>query len=286
VAITGLVTGVVVPCACRSANNTYIAAFTATDVDGGVLTFQLQSTASPCGPFRINATGALFFGSTAGTLLNFEGTALYTCTVQVTDPTSRSDTQAFNVTVVDVNEAPTFSALPTGYSVDEEAVNYTTVVPSSGGSFIVVTDEDAGNLTSLVIAVRSSAVGFSSSYFEVVRASDNGTCRGGDNCILRVVLNRPAMDYDAGMRVVHVSLTVTDSNGAFTTASNFTVVVDDINQGALRAVFGAFFRALKSVVAASCHRDRGAVATSSFLLRCSTVLHAVPDEHDDPREQV
>jgi hypothetical protein len=141
------------------------------------------------------------------------------------------------VSVEDVNEAPMFSVLPTGYSVDEEAVNYTTVVPSLGGSFIVVTDEDGGNSSSLELSIRSSAAGFSSSYFEIVRVSDNGTCRGGDNCILRVVLDRPALDYDAGMRGVNVSLTVTDSNGAFTTASNFTVVVNDINQGALCAVY-------------------------------------------------
>jgi hypothetical protein len=49
------------------------------------------------------------------------------------------------------------------------------------------------------------------------------------------------MDYDAGMRGVNVSLTVTDSNGAFTTASNFTVVVNDINQGPLRAAWRALF---------------------------------------------
>jgi hypothetical protein len=100
------------------------------------------------------------------------------------------------------------------------------VAPSSGGSFIAVTDEDAGNSSSLVITVRSSAAGFASSYFEVVRASDNGTCRGGDSCVLRVVLNRPALNYDAGLRGVNVSLTVTDSSsGAFTRASNFTVFV-------------------------------------------------------------
>jgi hypothetical protein len=45
------------------------------------------------------------------------------------------------------------------------------------------------------------------------------------------VLNRPAMDYDAGLTGVNVSLTVTDSKGAFTTASNFTVTVNNINQG-------------------------------------------------------
>jgi hypothetical protein len=51
-----------------------------------------------------------------------------------------------------------------------------------------------------------------------------------------VVLNRPALNYDAGLRGVNVSLTVTDSSGAFTRASNFTVVVNDINQGVLCVV--------------------------------------------------
>jgi hypothetical protein len=119
-------------------------------------------------------------------------------------------------------------------------------------------------------------VGFSSSYFEIVRSSDNGTCRGGDNCILRVVLNRPAMDYDAGMRGVNVSLTVTDSNGAFTTASNFTVVVNDINQGPLCAVSCRCLDvALYSV---------GLVV--GVMLLSAVVLSVPDDEHDHPREQV
>jgi hypothetical protein len=137
-------------------NNTFIATFTATDADGDSLTFLLLSTASPCGPFYINATGSLFFRS-PGLPLNYEATATYTCTVEVVDPTSRSHSQVFTIVVVDVNEAPIFSVLPTGYSVDEEAVNFTIVAPSSGGSFIMVTDEDAGNSSSLVITVRSSA---------------------------------------------------------------------------------------------------------------------------------
>jgi hypothetical protein len=195
-------------------------------------------------PVRMNSSGHVFVSRDAG-LLNFEAKSLYTMVVSLVEVSNAfgpllsavSGNANVLVSVEDVNEAPMFSVLPTGYSVDEEAVNYTTVVPSLGGSFIVVTDEDGGNSSSLELSIRSSAAGFSSSYFEIVRASDNGTCRGGDNCILRVVLDRPALDYDAGMRGVNVSLTVTDSNGAFTTASNFTVVVNDINQGALCAVY-------------------------------------------------
>jgi hypothetical protein len=246
-------------------------------------------------PVRMNSSGHVLVDRDAG-LLNFEAKSLYTMVVSLMEVSNAMGALQYatqgNVTlflrVVDVNEAPMFSVLPTGYSVDEEAVNYTTVVPSSGGSFIVVTDEDGGNSSSLALSIRSSAVGFSSSYFEIVRVSDNGTCRGGDNCILRVVLNRPAMDYDAGLTGVNVSLTVTDSNGAFTTASNFTVVVNDINQGMLRAAFDALFCALKWVVTASCHMMiRVRMLPVFLLLRCSAVLHAVPDdEHDDPREQV
>ena len=221
---------------CVSDNDTLIGRVIGFDPDGDEVRLDVVDL-DGC-PVRMNSSGHVFVSRDAG-LLNFEAKSLYTMVVSLMEVSKAMGALQYatqgNVTlflrVVDVNEAPTFSALPTGYSVDEEAVNYTTVVPSLGGSFIVVTDEDGGNLTSLVIAVRSSAVGFSSSYFEIVRSSDNGTCRGGDNCILRVVLNRPAMDYDAGMRGVNVSLTVTDSNGAFTTASNFTVTVNNINQG-------------------------------------------------------
>jgi hypothetical protein len=270
-----------------SANNTFIGRVTGFDTDADPLLYSIV-TLDGC-PVRMNSSGHVLVDRDAG-LLNFEAKSLYTMVVSLMEVSNAMGALQYatqgNVTlflrVVDVNEAPTFSALPTGYSVNEEAVNYTTVVPSLGGSFIVVTDEDGGNLTSLVIAVRSSAVGFSSSYFEIVRSSDNGTCRGGDNCILRVVLNRPAMDYDAGMRGVNVSLTVTDSKGAFTTASNFTVVVNDINQGPLSVVCYAFVCALELVVTALCI----VVARYAHVLR-SAVLHAVPDdEHDDPREQV
>jgi hypothetical protein len=188
----------------------------------------------------MNSSGHVFVSHDAG-LLNFELKSRYTMVVSLMEvyngamgalQYAMQGNVALFLRVLDVNEAPIFSVLPTGYSVNEEAANFTTVVPSSGGSFIVVTDEDAGNSSSLVVTVRSSAVGFSSSYFEIVRANTTVACRGGENCILIVKFLRPAMDYDAGMRGVNVSLTVTDSNGAFTTASNFTVVVNNTNQGA------------------------------------------------------
>jgi hypothetical protein len=221
-------------------NNTLIGRVTGVDPDADPLLYSIVAL-DGC-PVRMNSSGHMFVDG----LLNFEARSLYTMVVSLVEVSNAMGALQYatqgNATlflrVVDVNEAPIFSVLPTGYSLDEEAANYTIVAPSSGGSFIAVTDEDAGNSSSLVITVRSSAAGFASSYFEVVRASDNGTCRGGDSCVLRVVLKRPALNYDAGLRGVNVSLTVTDSNGAFTRASNFTVVVNDINQGVLCVVYG------------------------------------------------
>jgi hypothetical protein len=65
-----------------------------------------------------------------------------------------------------------------------------------------------------------------------------------------------------------VSLTVTDSNGAFTTASNFTVVVNDINQGASCAVLVACVVIVFVFLMA--------VVVGDFCCHVSAVLHSVP----------
>jgi hypothetical protein len=134
--------------------------------------------------------------------------------------------------VRDVNEAPTFGTLPTGYSVPEESGAGVVVTPTVG-TFITVADQDGGNASALTVTVASSAWGFSSNYFEVVRSSDFAACVGGDTCILRVRTGSPRMDYDAGLVRVNVTVTVADSNGLRTTTPNFTVAIVDINQGAL-----------------------------------------------------
>jgi hypothetical protein len=138
---------------------------------------------------------------------------------------------SLTVNVRDVNEAPTFGTLPTGYSVPEESGAGVVVTPTVG-TFITVADQDGGNASALTVTVASSAWGFSSNYFEVVRSSDFAACVGGDTCILRVRTGSPRMDYDAGLVRVNVTVTVADSNGLRMTTPNFTVTIVDINQGA------------------------------------------------------
>jgi hypothetical protein len=225
-------------CGVCSANGTLIAVFTATDPDGDTLQFSLSNDGG--GPFVVNSTGALFVDLNKGSL-NFEATPAYICTVLVSDILTTSpgtvltNSTTFTITVRDVNEAPTFGTLPTGYSVPEESGAGVVVTPTVG-TFITVADQDGGNASALTVTVASSAWGFSSNYFEVVRSSDFAACRGGDTCILRVRTGSPRMDYDAGLVRVNVTVTVADSNGLRTTTPNFTVTIVNINQGAFAVV--------------------------------------------------
>jgi hypothetical protein len=217
-------------------NGTFFGSVTASDPDGDPLVFSIVTT-DGC-PIRMNSSGWLFTDSALG-VLDFESKATCAFTVEVTEvstavPPLLSSTQgvsSLTVNVRDVNEAPTFGTLPTGYSVPEESGAGVVVTPTVG-TFITVADQDGGNASALTVTVASSAWGFSSNYFEVVRSSDFAACRGGDTCILRVRTGSPRMDYDAGLVRVNVTVTVADSNGLRMTTPNFTVTIVDINQGA------------------------------------------------------
>ena len=75
------------------------------------------------------------------------------------------------IRVTDVNEAPYFSVLPSGYRLAEESPVLTRAVPTTagalGGNSIVVNDEDFGNNSALIVTCVSSSTGFGEAYFEV-----------------------------------------------------------------------------------------------------------------------
>ena len=214
----------------------------ASDPDADPMRFDLIDDGG--GPFSLSSTGELTVNTSKG-WLDYEVTQLYTVKLglrEVSNAILNSSllyaTQG-NVTlqirVTDVNEAPYFSVLPSGYRLAEESPILSHALPTVpgalGGYSIVVNDEDFGNNSALTLTTASSAVGFGANYFEVVNASTNATCRGGDLCVLRLRVNSSRVDYDAGIRSINVTLTVTDSLSASATTGVFSVGINDINQG-------------------------------------------------------
>ena len=152
------------------------------------------------------------------------------------------------ISVVDVNESPYFVTVPTEYRVDDEALfpAYATPYSSTGirvvsldpyvtasyhGVFLTVFDEDLGNNSALVVTVTSVSSS-DSGYLEAL-GTDGTTCVGNMNCTLRVRADAPRIDYDAPnlMRVINVTVTVTDPTGLVATTAMFDAVVEDVNQG-------------------------------------------------------
>jgi hypothetical protein len=197
------------------------------------------------GPFSITMSGLLTVDTSRG-WLDYEVTPSYTVVLSLREVSNAvnngsllSATQGnttLQVRVVDINEAPYFSVLPSGYHLSEESPALTRATPSTagalGGYSIVVGDEDFSDNSALVVSTVSNATGFGSAYFEVVNSTTNGTCRGGQLCVLRLRSDASRIDFDAGLRSIDVAVTVTDSDLA-STVVYFNVSVDDINQGAV-----------------------------------------------------
>ena len=233
-------------CACLcfasdSVNGTQLAQLSAYDDDGDQVAFQLFDAAG--GPFSLTPSGMLYVDTEKG-WLNYEVQTLFTLGVQLREVSngvagasllyaSQGNTTTV-VNVLDVREAPRFVFTPGNYAVDEESVFPTIVTPYLNGSYIRVFDEDVGNDSALSVTVQSWVTGVNSSYFEVVNAT-GAACRGQQNCVLRVKTGSPRMNFDSPdlVRLVNVSLTVTDSTGLNRSTSVFNVAVMNINQGAV-----------------------------------------------------
>ena len=107
---------------------------TATDPDGGTITYSLSGTGSTF--FSIDSNGQISVNAalTAGS---------YTITVTATDPSSDQATTTVTITVSPVNKPPTFdSDVPSSLSVNEDATVGTTV-----GTPITATDPNGDTIT-------------------------------------------------------------------------------------------------------------------------------------------
>ena len=136
----------------------------------------------------------------AGVSANYETKSTYAVTVTTTDGSGSTFAQSFNVTVNDVNDAPTAISL-TATAIDENAVGTTVGYLSS-------TDEDAGD------NVSYSLVGPYSDYFEIndnqLKLKDGVSL----NCELR--------------NSISIIVKATDDDG-LSSYKNFTFIINDLN---------------------------------------------------------
>ena len=209
------------------------------DDDGDAVEFSLVNDTA--GPFSLTTSGLLYVDTSKG-WLDYERVQVYNLSVRVREVSNRvSASPLLNasqgyasevIRVLDVREAPYFVNAPWKYYIDEESVYPTMATPRQNGSFIMVSDEDVGNNSALAVSVSSMVNGVAVSYFEVVNSSGSA-CLGGMTCVLRVRSDSPRMNYDApsSLRMINVTLTVSDSTGLSSSTSQFNVTVVDINQG-------------------------------------------------------
>lgn len=220
-----------------SVGGTVLGTLHGVDPDGDPLRFDLTSDGG--GPFSMSSTGTLYVDTSKG-WLDFEGVRQYVLTVSLSESSNALGTSLLSasqgsaslaVSVLDVNERPVFSSMASasGWHIAEEST-YPSVVSVTGGVYIRLSDNDTGNGSTLLVSTTSASSGFGSGYFELVGVSSGTTCRGSEDCVLRVSSASPRLDYDAGLRVVNVSIVITDATGLSSTSSVFAVSVDDINQ--------------------------------------------------------
>ena len=227
-------------CVRCSGNGTFLSQLLQFDDDPDPFRFTLVNDSS--GPFSMNSSGYLRMDTSKGAL-NFEERSTYVLTVSLQETSNQLGSAllfasqgnlTITITVLDVNEFPYFVGVPSGYRIDEESANpnvTTAMVAGVNGTFIIVGDQDFGNDSALTVTTVSGALGYGSSYFEVVTAGGD-VCRGAQQCVLRVRSGSPRMNFDAGLRTINVTLNVSDSTGRSTLTPMFNVTVNDINQGA------------------------------------------------------
>ena len=170
----------------------------ATDPEGETLSYSLSG-----GPFSIDPSGAIHVGGP----IDFEVTNSYTVTVTVSDqadPTVMASNQTITITVLDVNEAPTFTLPASLLSIPEDATVGTVV------GTIAATDPDSGDSITFGGVGSPFAIDPNSGVITVTAALDHEV----------------TPNYTFGV-------TITDAPDpvlAFSDFRNFTITVDDVNE--------------------------------------------------------
>ena len=193
----------------NAANGTSVGIISASDPDAGE-SFTYALTDDAGGRFTIDAsTGAITVAD--GSLLNHEDAASHGITVRVTDSGGQTYTEAFTITVADVNEAPSDLVLD-NTSITENAANGTPI------GTITASDPDAGE--TFTYALTDDAGG----RFAIDASTGAITVANGS------LLNHE----DAASHGITVR--VTDSGNA-TYDESFTITVADVNEAPSDLVF-------------------------------------------------
>lgn len=179
--------------------NAVVGTISATDAEGGTMTYALVAGAGSTDntSFIINGTNLQLAN---GISLDYETKSSYSVRIQATDEGGLTYSQAFTISVLNANEAPTNITL-SNLSVDENQLSGTTVGTLS------TTDPDAGN------TFTYSLSGTDASSFVI------------DGNVLKT-----AASFDRETKSsMSISITSTDQNGlAFTKA--FTISVNNVNE--------------------------------------------------------
>ena len=240
-------------------NSVAVTTVTATDANGGVLTYSLSAVAgvdnADAALFTINpTTGALSFVSGR----NFEAptdagaNGVYNVVVQVSDAGGLTDTQALAVTVTNVNETPVITSNLGGATAATTINENTTAVTT-----VTATDVDAGSVLNYTLAGGADAARFAlnatTGVLSFITAPDFEvpTDVGGNNIYDVIVQANDAgglLDTQAIAvtvanvnEVVNVAPVITSNAGGATAAVNVaensvavtTVIATDANGGVL-----------------------------------------------------
>ena len=149
-----------------------------------------------------------------------------------------------NVTVIDVPEPPVFVPVPGAGAVLEEAEASTVVdllvLVTAVDPFAPNTSLVAVTVTGVVLVVEENGVLVSHHTsvpcFGVVAAGDSASargtssCRGGVACTLALLPLAPRLDFDAGLRMVLVTITATGATGLAVDAT-ISLSVNGVNEG-------------------------------------------------------
>jgi hypothetical protein len=197
-------------------NQTSIGSVSASDPDGDSLTYSTSGS-----EINISSSGTLTFASAP----DYETKNSYTTTVTVSDGTA-SVTQNITVSILDVNETPSFSSFSSNVTADENQTSVATVSGSDFENNSLSYSLSGDDSSSLSINSSSGVITFNSSpdyettnyYSAVVNITD------GNSSISRSLYITISDTNDDPILTVPSSITMDETNisGCFDTTCNVT----------------------------------------------------------------
>ena len=194
-------------------NQTAIGTVTATDADGDAITFNIIGS-----DILINSSGVLTFSSAP----DYETKPSYSATVTATDGTNSVE-QTINITVSNINEAPSFTSNAT-FTADENqtAIGTVTATDPEGDSITFTISGNELSITSAGVLTFSSAPDYetNASYTATVTATDgtNSTTQNITVSVNNVNDNSPSFTSNATFtadenQTAIGTVTATDADG-------------------------------------------------------------------------